>query len=493
MTGNERCEGSLVEQAASRQGQAGMDVAGVAVVRCRRERHERRGAPVPACQLLDDELVQEVTVGHVVRVTVSEVVLELAAAELRQGGLDPDPGDVEGMEHVRHEVERLERWTDARRRRTGRVVRQLDCSLARNLVTAATPSCLNRSVSMDLVRPSKARVGDCVAVVSPSWAASEFYPAVHEQAMRRLTEITGLVPVEFPTTRRTSTPQQRANDLNEAFADPDIRAVVAVIGGDDQITVIPHLDPALPRADPKPFLGYSDNTNLVNWLWCHGVAGFYGGSSQLHLGPGPAVDPCHATSLRAALLTGERIEITDPGESEDVGKRWDDPAALVQYREREATGPWVWAGPERSVTGPTWGGCAEVLQWILTAGRFPMDPSVLAGGVLLFETSEELIPAREFACILRSLGERDVLGIVDAVVVARPPASDHERPLTPSQRSAYRVEQCNTALDLIGRYNPDAVVCVGPPFGHTRPQWIVPYGGTITVDGTSRTIWADYS
>ena len=53
-----------------------MDVAGVAVVRCRRERHERRGAPVPACQLLDDELVQEVTVGHVVRVTVSEVVLE---------------------------------------------------------------------------------------------------------------------------------------------------------------------------------------------------------------------------------------------------------------------------------------------------------------------------------------------------------------------------------------------------------------------------------
>ena len=311
------------------------------------------------------------------------------------------------MEHVRHEVERLERWTDARRRRTGRVVRQLDCSLARNLVTAATPSCLNRSVSMDLVRPSKARVGDCVAVVSPSWAASEFYPAVHEQAMRRLTEITGLVPVEFPTTRRTSTPQQRANDLNEAFADPDIRAVVAVIGGDDQITVIPHLDPALPRADPKPFLGYSDNTNLVNWLWCHGVAGFYGGSSQLHLGPGPAVDPCHATSLRAALLTGERIEITDPGESEDVGKRWDDPAALVQYREREATGPWVWAGPERSVTGPTWGGCAEVLQWILTAGRFPMDPSVLAGGVLLFETSEELIPAREFACILRSLGERD--------------------------------------------------------------------------------------
>lgn len=30
------------------------------------------------------------------------------------------------------------------------------------------------------------------------------------------------------------------------------------------------------------------------------------------------------------------------------------------------------------------------------------------------------------------------------------------------------------------------------PFGHTRPQWIVPYGGDVTVDGTPKTQWADY-
>lgn len=37
-----------------------------------------------------------------------------------------------------------------------------------------------------------------------------------------------------------------------------------------------------------------------------------------------------------------------------------------------------------------------------------------------------------------------------------------------------------------------AVVCVGVPFGHTRPQWLLPYGGYVTVDGAQRTIWADY-
>ncbi len=46
---------------------------------------------------------------------------------------------------------------------------------------------------------------------------------------------------------------------------------------------------------------------------------------------------------------------------------------------------------------------------------------------------------------------------------------------------------------VVHAYNPEAVVVVGPPFGHTRPQWIVPYGGYITVDGVNRRVYADYS
>lgn len=341
-------------------------------------------------------------------------------------------------------------------------------------------------------RPTKAQAGDAVAIVSPSFAAPEFFPEIHEQALLRLTEVTGLLPVEYETTRKTSSPQARARDLNAAFADPDIRAVLAVIGGEDQITVVPHLDPAAVQADPKPFVGYSDNTNILNWLWGHGVAGYYGGSTQVHLGPGPAVDPCHALSLQAALITGGSIEITEPGHSEDIGKAWDDPAALTDYGVREPTEPWHWAGSSRTVTGRTWGGCIEVIQWILTAGRFTTDPSVLDGHILLLETSEELIPTQEFAWILRSLGERGVLAAVDAVVVARPPTQDFERRPTTDERLAHRSAQRDAAVEIMNRYNPDAVICVGPPFGHTRPQWIVPYGGVMTIDATQQKIWADY-
>ncbi len=312
--------------------------------------------------------------------------------------------------------------------------------------------------------------------------------------MRRLADVTGLVPVEYPTTRQVgATPQERAADLNTAFADPGIRAVLATIGGDDQITVLPHLDPELIRADPKPFLGYSDNTNILSWLWTHGVAGFYGGSTQVHLGPGPQIDDCHVASLRAALLTGELLQVTDPGESEDFGKDWADPAALTAFGDREPTEPWTWSGPARTVTGPSWGGCIEVIQWALTAGRFPPDPAVFDGGVLLLETSEEIIPTREFGWILRSLGERGLLAATDAVLVARPPASNLNRRPSTAKRAAHRAEQRDAASDILQQYNPDAVVCVGVPFGHTRPQWILPYGGSITVDGAEKQIWADYT
>ena len=79
----------------------------------------------------------------------------------------------------------------------------------------------------------------------------------------------------------------------------------------------------------------------------HGVASFYGGSTQVHLGPGPHVDPIQPSSLLAALISGERLDLTDPGESEDIGRDWNDPRALPDFGDREATEPWAWAGPAR--------------------------------------------------------------------------------------------------------------------------------------------------
>jgi muramoyltetrapeptide carboxypeptidase LdcA involved in peptidoglycan recycling len=348
--------------------------------------------------------------------------------------------------------------------------------------------------SQKLTAPAKAGAGDRVAILSPAFAAPAVSEAVHEQAMKRLTETTGLIPVEYATTRQLgASAKARAADINAAFADPTVRAVLATIGGNDQITVIKHIDAEVIADNPKPFLGYSDNTNLHNFLWGLGIPSYYGGSTQVHLGAGPRVDDVHLVSLRAALIDGGTIELTDPGESEDYGISWTDPRALTQFGVREATEPWAWFGPKTVGEGRSWGGCLEVIDQIAMADRMPAVGD-LEGAILLFETSEELPAADEVKGWVRALGERGILEAAAGVLVARPPVSRLGAPVPAAdERARLRAEQCEAIIGQISAYNPDAVICVGVPFGHTRPQWILPHGGLIRLDGITKTITADYS
>jgi muramoyltetrapeptide carboxypeptidase LdcA involved in peptidoglycan recycling len=99
---------------------------------------------------------------------------------------------------------------------------------------------------------------------------------------------------------------------------------------------------------------------------------------------------------------------------------------------------------------------------------------------------------------LRVMGERGLLEQFAAVVVARARASDMSNAETglrgPSdeERYRYRAEQEEAVLRALDTYVPDAPVCVGVDFGHTSPQWVLPYGGLVTVDGPARRLVARY-
>ncbi len=71
--------------------------------------------------------------------------------------------------------------------------------------------------------------------------------------------------------------------------------------------MIPHVDIEELARTPKPFLGYSDNTNLHNLLAGLGIPSFYGASTQGHRGAGPGIDDVHLRSLRAALIEGGEL------------------------------------------------------------------------------------------------------------------------------------------------------------------------------------------
>jgi muramoyltetrapeptide carboxypeptidase LdcA involved in peptidoglycan recycling len=340
--------------------------------------------------------------------------------------------------------------------------------------------------------PPKLKRGDRVAVVSPSWAGPGTFPATHDLALSRIRELLELEPVEFPTTRLQGMPKERAADLMAAYRDPSIRAVFATIGGDDQITVLPHLDPAPFRADPKPFFGYSDNTNLLNWLWLHGVAGYHGGSTMVHLAQGGAVDPEHLTSLRAALFETADLEITPVAAFSDEMLSWNDPASLTAAAPKVASPGFVWHRADRVVTGPTWGGSLEILHWNLAANRWIGPAESYAGSILLLETSEEMPPADEVFRMLRNAGERGLLRQFPAILVGTAKASNLGHRPPQSERARFRDEQREAVLRALHDYHPSAMAVFGVDFGHTAPQWILPYGGRMTIDGPARRITAHF-
>jgi muramoyltetrapeptide carboxypeptidase LdcA involved in peptidoglycan recycling len=340
--------------------------------------------------------------------------------------------------------------------------------------------------------PPKPRPGDRVAILSPSAGTPQVFPDVYELGLRRLRKEIGLVPVEYPTTRvMGSRPEARAEDLHAAFADPSITAVMATIGGDDQITVLRHLDAELLRANPKPFFGYSDNTNLLHHLWTLGVVGFHGGSIMVHLGRGGRTHQAHVDSLRAALFEPGWRELEPPENWGDESGDWHDPSLLASEPPMWPHEGWEWINATGVVEGRSWGGNLEIISWLLQAGFVPSNDA-FEDSVLFLETSEEMPPATEVYRILRNMGERGLLAQFPALIVGRPKAWEFDRRNPPDLKRRYVEQQREAVLAAMTQYNPDAAIVLQVDIGHTDPQLIIPYGGGIRVDGQARTISVRY-
>ena len=343
------------------------------------------------------------------------------------------------------------------------------------------------------VYPPKPRPGDAVAVVSPAAGLPGILPLPYELGLRRLRRDFGLEVVEYPTTRQMgSTPAARAADLHAAFADPEIKAVIASIGGEDEITVLPHLDRELLRANPKPFFGYSDNTNLLVFLDNAGVVGYHGGSVMVEWGRPVSMHPLTEASLRAALLTSGEFELTAAPTTGTKTGSWREPETFETEPLTEPADAWSWYNADRVVEGRTWGGNLEILSWLLMADREIQPPEYYAGRVLFLETSEELPGAEEVFRILRNMGERGLLRQFPALLMGRAKAWSSETPHGAEQRAEYRRTQREAVLRALSQYAPDMLVVFDVDLGHTDPQLVIPYGGAVTVDGPGRRITVVY-
>jgi muramoyltetrapeptide carboxypeptidase LdcA involved in peptidoglycan recycling len=345
----------------------------------------------------------------------------------------------------------------------------------------------------ELAYPPKPGPGDRVAIVSPSAGLPGVFPLPFELGLRRLRDDFGLVPVEYPTTRTMgASPQARAADLHAAFADPGIAAVITSIGGEDEITVLPHLDPELIRAHPKPFFGYSDNTCLLTYLWQLGIVGSHGGCVMVQLGRPGAMHPLTEASLRAALFRSGDYDLTAAEAYGVEDSDWADPATCGTEPPLIPASEWTWHNATQVAEGRSWGGCLDVISMLAMADRAIPAPGDVLGGILFLETSEEMPSATEVYRTLRSLGERGLLGAFSAALIGRPKTWAIDRPTTPDEQDAYRRDQRDAVLRAFAEYAPHAMLVLDIDFGHTDPQLVIPYGGHIRIDGPTRRITVRY-
>ncbi|SEP20951.1 Muramoyltetrapeptide carboxypeptidase LdcA (peptidoglycan recycling) [Halogranum amylolyticum] len=348
----------------------------------------------------------------------------------------------------------------------------------------------------EFVTPPPVERGDKVAIVSPASGLADRFPHVYERGLDRLRSVFDLEPVEFPTARESDSylfdhPEERAEDVERAFADPEIAAVVSTIGGNDQIRILEHLDADVLRANPTRFYGISDNTNLAQFLWNQGVVSYYGGHLLTEFAtPGPLPEYLES-SLRTALFEesvgsiAPAVEFTD----QDVG--WDDPDRIDDSPEMERNPGWTWRGGDDAVEGRTWGGSLEITALQAAAGRYLPDPAELDGAVLLLETSEELPSPGEVQRVLLGLGERGLLSRFDGFLVGRVKARSHLVDRSQDKREAYRAKLQQKYVDVISLYNETAPIVLNVDFGHTNPIVPVPIGATATIDPAAERIAFD--
>ena len=117
--------------------------------------------------------------------------------------------------------------------------------------------------------PAKLKSGDEVRVIAPSRSMAILGEDCKSLATRRLEELGLKVTFGNPVMEADSdylaaSVEARVEDLNEAFKDKNVKAILTVIGGFNSNSILDYIDYEAIKENPKIFCGFSDITALSN-------------------------------------------------------------------------------------------------------------------------------------------------------------------------------------------------------------------------------------
>lgn len=337
-----------------------------------------------------------------------------------------------------------------------------------------------------MIKPQRLHRGDTVALVSLSSGMAGDPPFRHRYQLgkARLEQEFGLRVKLMPNALRGTddldkNPEARAADLMEAFADPRVKGVLSMIGGDDTIRLLPYLDFALLRRNAKVFLGYSDTTVNHFMLRKAGIVSFYGPCVLCELAENAAMHDYTKNYLRQVLFEGAApLPILPSPAWTSQFLDWADRKNNDIPRDMtpDTKGYELLQGTGKAV-GPLIGGCVDVFPMLMGTLLWPR-PEEWEGAILFLETSEEHPDPKTVLYLLRGMAAQGILERISGVIVGKP----RDETYYEEYKAVYRKvlgQEC-------GR--PELPVLYNLNFGHASPICTLPYGVKAEIDCVARSL-----
>jgi muramoyltetrapeptide carboxypeptidase LdcA involved in peptidoglycan recycling len=284
-------------------------------------------------------------------------------------------------------------------------------------------------------------------------------------------------------------PEKRAEDLLQAFRDPEIDMILCAIGGDDTYRLLPYLFDHNELADAvtnKIFLGFSDTT--INHLMLHKV-GLRSFSGQSFLADvcelGPQMHPYTRKYFEELISSGSIREIRPSNVWYEQRESFTPEQAGKQLPAHPDHGFELLQGPS-VFSGKILGGCIDSLYDLFNGDRYadmPLlckkyhlfpNPEDWKGRILLLESSEEKPSPAKYRRALEYLKGAGVFRAVSGVLIGKP------------MDDTYAEEYRELLVNVIDR--PDLPLVFNINAGHAMPRCIIPFGVDAVVDAENQII-----
>lgn len=284
-------------------------------------------------------------------------------------------------------------------------------------------------------------------------------------------------------------PDKRAEDLLQAFSDPEIDMILCAIGGDDTYRLLPYLfeDGELYKAVTKKiFLGFSDSTMNHFMLYKVGLNTFYGQAFLSDICElGKEMLPYTKRYFKELITTGTIKEISPSDVWYEGRTNYDEDQVGVELPTKSNRGYELLQG-NSVFYGKILGGCVDTIFDIFDGERYANSPKLCSkyqlfpsknewkGKILLLETSEEKMAPDKLRKALLKLKEAGVFEGVNGLLVGKPMDEIYYE-----EYKKVLIETIdNSALPIVYNIN----------IGHALPRCIIPFGVEAMVDAEKQKI-----